>query len=516
MGELYDAREDTFLGLSLLDSRPPKELVSSTQNRHSDVRYLMLNTIEEKMSILDVRAEAKLSLMLGRIEVSGSAKFFNDKKHSSRSVKVSLANLVKSEYEQINLSGRTLRRLIDVDMLKVIDATHVVVGIQWGGNVFISVEDSNSTQRDQQLVEGHLGGKLEFLMNSISVNGSVKLDNKEISEFGKFNFELYGDILPTETPATLIDAVKLMKSSSSMLTEGNSGKGKAMSYYLLSIGIFRELLNFEGEVNTVLKSVDSLTINSCVQLFEDLEDVERKIGELMLNRKAFERYVVKEKLECIVHMANDYDNYKKKLTQELGEILIAVRSGNATVSTLLDTMRKARQDKLSPSNIDFEQFYSVETEFRFLQLVTNLGVTILSKEKSFEEFMSENFNANIYAFFYTIEYPSLLQRPMSVFMSILEQRKSFDPNGVFVAIKLDITRDGERNTYFNFSEPTRLRVYKNGICLAENYSENSVIGESKAPEIWSFHHMQTQVATLVEKTAQLSQRTDDNFEKSSK
>lgn len=479
MGELYDARKDSFLGLSLLQSKLPPEFIDSTENRHSDVKYLMENTLEEKMSVLDVKAEAKLSILWGLIQITGSGKYFNDKKHTSQSVKVSLANLVKTEYEQINLNRVEERKFIDLDVLRIIDATHVVIGIQWGGNVFVSVEDNNSENRDEQLVQGNLGGKLNILMSSISLNGNVSLGSEEISEYGKFSFELYGDILMEETPTTLVDAVKLMKLSSSKLTEGNSGKGKQMSYRLLPIDLFRQLLTVETEVNSILNSIDSVTIHSCVRFFEDMESVERKIGDLELNRKTFQNYIVKEKLDSILSVVNEYYLYKTTLTHELGRLMTSVRSGNESAASLLNTLEVAAQNKLSPRNIDFEEFFSVETEFRFLRLLIKMNATILTKDQSFEEFMSENFNVKVYVFFYTIDYATLLEKPMHVFVSLLEQRESFDPNGIFVVIKSDITSERERNIYFNFSEPTRLRVYKNGVCLVDDYGDDSVIVEGK-------------------------------------
>lgn len=485
IGDLYDARRDSFVGLSLLQTKLPPQFVDSTQNRHSDVKYLMQNTLEEKMSVLDVRAEAKLSILWGLITITGSGKYFNDKKQTTQSVKVSLANLVKTEYERINLSGVDERKFIDLDILRIIDATHVVIGIQWGGNVFVSVEDTNSENRDEQLVQGSLGGQLNILMNSISLNGNVSLGSEEISEYGKFSFELYGDILTEETPTTLVDAVKLMKLSSSKLTEGNSGKGKPMSYSLLPIDIFRQLLTVEAEVNAILNSIDSVTIHSCVRFFEELEVVERKIGDLELNRKIFEKYIVKEKLDSILSVVNEYHLYKTTLTHELGGLMTSVRSGNESGASLLNTLEAAAQNKLSPRNIDFEEFFSVETEFRFLRLLNKMDVTILTKGQSFEEFMSENFNVKVYAFFYTIDYATLLEKPMHVFMSIVEQRESFDPNGIFVAIKSDITSERERNIYFNFNEPTRLRVYKNGVCLVDNYGDDSIINEGEEQDAWS-------------------------------
>lgn len=140
IGELYDARNDNFLRISLVNGNF-SSFIQSTENRYSNLKYLKLNTLTEKLQSLDVQAGLKLSVLGGLIEVSGSGKYVKDTLHSTKSAKVSVANFVTTEYEQINIVGLDVRKLIDLDVLAKIDATHVVVGIQWGGNVIVSVED---------------------------------------------------------------------------------------------------------------------------------------------------------------------------------------------------------------------------------------------------------------------------------------------------------------------------------------------------------------------------------------
>ncbi|KAG4078616.1 hypothetical protein HA402_015206 [Bradysia odoriphaga] len=456
IGELYDARTDQFVRISLLTNyQNASQFIHYTHNKHSNIKYLMLDTLDEKLNILSVGASAKLSILGGLIQASGSGQFISDKKQRTESVKVSIANLIKTEFEQINLTGQEERKLIDLEVLEKLDVTHVVVGIQWGGNVFISVEDSNSAGVDQQIVKGSLGGKLEMLFASVSLDGSVSLTNEELREYSKFSFEIYGDVLPEVTPSTLTESVHMMKMSSQLLTEGNSGKGKAMFYELLPISVFRQLFSIQILFDSVLRTIDLATINSCIKLFEELNIVEQKINDLMADRTAFQSYIAKEKADNITIFANDFEMYKNQLQQNFAEKLVAVRAGNGSLDQLLIVLQRARNHELSPQNINFEQFGSIETEFRFLKLLKDIDAVVLAKEITFMEFLSVNFDKNIYTFFYSSEYPTMMERPMSNFRHIIQKRETFDPSAVFLAIKIDVLSEVERQEYFNFDGSTK-------------------------------------------------------------
>ncbi|KAJ6623035.1 Stonustoxin subunit beta, partial [Pseudolycoriella hygida] len=444
MCELYDARTDQFLRISLLKNNAPDSVIHTTHNRQTDLKYLMLNTLEEKLTSLDIRAELKLSALAGLIQVSGSGKFVGDKKHGARSVKVSLANLMTTLFEQIDLTGTEESNLIDLNVLANIEATHVVVGIQWGGNVFVSVEDTNYENEEHQNIQGSLGGKLSFLFGSISAEGEVKLNDTERNEFNKFSFELYGDVLPTITPTNLVEAIVAMKNSSRLLVDGNGGRGKAMSYHLLPITVFRDHMKVESQLNSYLQRIDDSTINACMRLFEEMEIVEEKIYDLMKDRNTFQHYLNKEKLDKIAVFANSFDDFKIKLKSTFVEHLILARSGNETIGEFLNVLHEGRQSTFSPNNIDFEQFYPIETEFRFLRHLVQLGVEMLDKRTSFQEFKSTNFGRNIYAFFYSVNFPTLMEEPMMVFKDIFSRRNTFDPLGIFVAVKIDVLREQER------------------------------------------------------------------------
>ena len=114
-----------------------------------------------------------------------------------------------------------------------------------------------------------------------------------------------------------------------------------------------------------------------------------------------------------------------------------------------------------------------------------------------QEYLSLNFNKDIYTFFYSNEFPAFTEKPMIIFRNILEKRQTFGPNAVFTAIKIDVLNENEKKAYFSFNGSTKLSVFRNGQRIIDNYDTNTKIPPNNQPELWSFYYMQTQLANVI-------------------
>lgn len=79
-----------------------------------------------------------------------------------------------------------------MEVLKTTRATHVVVVIEWGGKIFISVEDFNSEGIDNESVKGRIAAELDQIsqfMGQVSANVNSSIKNK----VNEYECEVYGD-----------------------------------------------------------------------------------------------------------------------------------------------------------------------------------------------------------------------------------------------------------------------------------------------------------------------------------
>ncbi|KAJ6223142.1 hypothetical protein RDWZM_001687 [Blomia tropicalis] len=144
LGGLYDSRSNQFISVSLFEQPLTNSSIISTSNKHTKLEYTLMDTLSEKFRVMDISGELKVSILSGLFKLQGSGRYFKDTKKSYKSAKASLIQSISTEYEEISITDKNIKTLVNMDVLEQIDATHVVVGIQWGGKVLISVEDTNS------------------------------------------------------------------------------------------------------------------------------------------------------------------------------------------------------------------------------------------------------------------------------------------------------------------------------------------------------------------------------------
>jgi hypothetical protein len=163
IGDLYDARSDKFCGTSLLKKRPPDGVIRITDNPFTDVQIIHSDTYSDKFEKLDIKAELKVSILAGLLSLEGSGRYLRDEKKSARAVRSSLLYNIQTKVEHINLFSEELRDCFALDALNVKSATHVVVEVSWGANSMITMEYSNSENRDIKQIEGELQASDAFI-----------------------------------------------------------------------------------------------------------------------------------------------------------------------------------------------------------------------------------------------------------------------------------------------------------------------------------------------------------------
>ncbi len=83
LGSLYDARTGTiFAGVSVWDSETVNKTQVENPNQVQNAEFSYTKSLEESRKKFGLSLEASLSLDLGIVSVSGSAKYLNEKKSS--------------------------------------------------------------------------------------------------------------------------------------------------------------------------------------------------------------------------------------------------------------------------------------------------------------------------------------------------------------------------------------------------------------------------------------------------
>jgi len=241
LGDLYDAASDRFCAMSMFKERLPtnSQALTTTDNHNTDSSTTITNTLNDKLHLLDIAAELRLSVLGGLVKLDGSAKYVNEKKKSFKSAECVLVSHITTKVEQLDVFNEEVKNRISMDALKHERATHFVAKIYWGANCTIKVTDENSEDTDTTTVEGNLKAHVEKL-KAVSLDGeaSVNMNDHEKEQWRKFSVKIFGDILPDADDKLPIDfqgAIKMIADLPSLLQKSNDGKGKPLIYDMISL-----------------------------------------------------------------------------------------------------------------------------------------------------------------------------------------------------------------------------------------------------------------------------------------
>ena len=296
IGGLYDERTEIFTGLNLFLKDIDKSLITSTENFGTKFSYTSKFTIEERVNKLGMTAQLKINAMLNLFELTGSGAFLKLEKKSTRVAKASLFETVQTRYEQISITNEKFTPIVNYDLLDVVNAIHVIIGIQWGGKLIVTVEDTNIDSDSALEVEGSLGVKLQAWATQVSGEANVSFTEKEKRKFESYKFDLDGDVKVDKLPTTLYDAFAVMKNVSETLKSGNSGKGVPIRFKLLPLALLKSLWNRNRIANTIINRIETGIIKECIELLDKLDDTKRRHNDVRDDYLIYGKYIANRTL----------------------------------------------------------------------------------------------------------------------------------------------------------------------------------------------------------------------------
>nr|XP_054762333.1 uncharacterized protein LOC129268890 [Lytechinus pictus] len=185
-----------------------------------------------------------MSVLTDMVKLSGSGAYIGDDRKSARTQSMSLIYKVKTVNEEVMLSNN--RGIIDKDILSDanLDATHVIVGIDWGVQCLVTCEYDTTKQYDVAIVREEMKAMLEKLRGILSEKeeGGVSIGDIRGNEKRKYSFQCRTDISAPDNdiPVTYEGVVELMGSLPALLKSTNNCKGVPVTYYLMPLDTIRK------------------------------------------------------------------------------------------------------------------------------------------------------------------------------------------------------------------------------------------------------------------------------------
>jgi len=353
LGDLYDARTDSFLSLSTLKASPPPSTLNRIDNLSRELEFTNNDTYAEKFNKMKLNAELGASFLSGLVSVNGSGRYLSETRTSSRIMQVSCLYNITTVREKLNFTAFTdpvLKSHLNLNVIQSGIGTHVVSEIEWGANSVVNARYKVADRTNQSEVQGILDAGLAGLKSIVNTEGEFERAQKNSQT--SFEIRVNGDLVAGEDmPTDFESAIQFIKKMPSRISASNGGKGKPLVYTLLPLGMLHFIYDLELKHHTSLKQLSVECLEQFVHLFDEWCDVRQKLNDYFADVTSHEFCLPNQHLLDTFERLNQAKAGEVKLKESYGKVLPDVRSGLADQQCLWELLNRSRSAELSPQKM---------------------------------------------------------------------------------------------------------------------------------------------------------------------
>ncbi|KAN0102681.1 hypothetical protein V8E51_010994 [Hyaloscypha variabilis] len=298
LGDLYDARTDTFVSLSILNSSPPPSVISSVDNPTSELEFTNNDTYEEKFSKLRVTAELGASFLSGMVSVGGSGRFLTETRSSNRTRQVACLYNTTTVREKLNLTAFTnpdLKTLLNLDV------------IQSGAGL----------------------AKLSVIA-SVGTKAEGEFEKTKQNSQATFEIKVYGDfVADDDIPTDFESACRYIKNMPASIAASKGGKGKPLVYTLLPLEMLHFIYDLELKHHISLKQLSLEVLEQFVHLFDEWCSARQRLNDYHTDVTSHQFCLPRQHLNETVDQLNQVKAGEISLRESYANALGNVRTGTA-------------------------------------------------------------------------------------------------------------------------------------------------------------------------------------------
>ncbi|CAF3570084.1 unnamed protein product [Rotaria socialis] len=368
IGSLYDIRSDRFEGGNLFNRPLESSMILTADSASSD--YIVDENISQKDTFnkLNIEASMKLSLMAGLIQLEGSAKYLNQTKTDSRTVRVTFMLNLKTKQEHLQISRADLYQYFSSDALENRNATHCVISIIWGARVAATFEEIMTNSEAAEELQGRLAVSLKKVAIQVSGEASLEHNNKGNAKFESLKISFSGDILIQDIPHTIEDVFNIFKKVPTLLENLNDGKGQQLEFELYPLERMAEIFKHELRIERMIKEVTNSVVNRIENIFEQIIQGKRMMNDFLSTIEPWKNWICSNWIEVIYDRQKHLAGIELETQRRLASLLESIRRGEADEKVMVELLDRFEQ----------ENPCSVMSVKKFLQSNARIGTKIES------------------------------------------------------------------------------------------------------------------------------------------
>ncbi|CAF4366160.1 unnamed protein product, partial [Adineta steineri] len=218
-----DVRRDKLItGVTLWDPQTLANHTITYKQPYTSYEIITEDSLQEKARALGGEASLKLSLLVGPMSASGSAKYAEDYQRTNHEARLTLKYSTTTHFQQLTMKHLGKGNLDHPDLHDENRATHVVTGVVYGAEAFFIFDRTILNSESKKEISG---GLQAILGNSIfrtqGVETNLNLTKEEKNFTDKLHCKFYGDFRLNKNPDTFDEAVTIYRRLPSLLGVNN-------------------------------------------------------------------------------------------------------------------------------------------------------------------------------------------------------------------------------------------------------------------------------------------------------
>ena len=403
LGSLYDARNDSFTSVSLLNKNPAQEAITVTETHSSDLKISRSNTYNEKFKHLGMDAGLGASFLAGMVDVEGSSKYLKEKAKNSISMQASLLYNITTVHEALNL--HVVKDSLAFEEIEGSLGTHVVTEITWGAQCIVTIKCEASQDEGRHEIADQLEAELSKF-KSVGAGGHAGFEvGKEGHTFqSSFEVTVHGDVLADDglIPTDFESAYQFLSNVPKYIAKASDGKGKPIQYTLMPLEIVSCLCQIQIKAQVALTQLSFECLEKFLQLFDDIRMAQQELTDYH-DRVQNHRYCLPPAhVHAITEQLRSLNATEGNLKSEYATGLKDVRGGKADVQQLWKLYaRFSGGDNASEKLASMAHAYNKKMEF--VDMIGHEGARYIGYERSLDMEVMKTTADDVYVMYFSDE-----------------------------------------------------------------------------------------------------------------
>ena len=409
LGDLYNVQRDKFLGINALKKQLEVEDSIQYEKNITKIDYIETNSVREEFEKFGIDKELSLSILCGLVNLGDPPAFLNSQMKSTRSQQMTLVYTLHTKTEELD----GIRSKVNTECLNCHDATHIVVGIDWGAACSITCRQDRDETADELQVKSRLKTQMDKLKIALSGESNAKAMYPQQKDHMKLSYCTYCGIrnLRTENLQSFEDVVEAAKSLPKVVSQFKEGKGIPMRYIMIPLSSLKRMSNIGLQPCAIISPTDENTIHLWFELIERVRENQQKINDLLKEVKENAEAITEEDLLSASVLSNSFESHKMNCLSKLSKVLLDSRSGKNKGQLIADKLKVLLEGDFSFEKIDAElrlHEYAMN-KVKLVNVFKGRGVVYIGKRGNINKVLHLRKDKAVYVFY--MDYGEQSRRP---------------------------------------------------------------------------------------------------------